>query len=184
VQFAAPVLGLNLPGRQRLHAPFAPDEPALQEQLEIAPLPTTENDLAGHRIHSVMSSAEYLPGAQCTQLSAAALEYVPAAQVVHAAAPASGLNLPGTQRLHSPLTPDQVALQEQLEIAPLPSSEYELAGQTPHTDLLCAEYLPATQNSHGYALALTAVECFPALQSMHAFGPGDSLYLPDTHPAH
>ena len=76
-------------------------------------------------MHSDMSTAEYEPASQITQLSAVEFEYVPAAQAVHASAPSLPLNLPDTQRLHSPFTPDQPALQEQLEISPLPSSEDE-----------------------------------------------------------
>jgi len=109
VHAAALSLGLNLPGTQRLHSPFAPDQPALQEQLEIAPLPAAENEFCGHSMHSVLSNAEYRCTPQVTQLSAVVLEYFPTAQAVHAAAAGCGLNFPGTQRLHSPFAPDQPA---------------------------------------------------------------------------
>ena len=181
VHFAAPSLGLNLPGRQRLHAPFAPDEPALQEQLEIAPLPTTEYDLAGHLVHSVLSSAEYLPAAQYTQLSAAVFEYAPAAHAVHAAAPSSGLNLPGTQWLHSPFTPDQPTVQAQLEIAPLPMTEYELVGHWMHSVLSSAENLPAAQYTQ---LSADVFEYVPAAQAVHAAAPSSGLNLPGTQRLH
>jgi len=111
VHSPAPSLGLNLPGTQRLHLPFAPNEPALQEQNVMLALRDTKYEFARHQMHSDLSWAEYLPAAQYTQLSADVFEYAPAAQAVHATAPSLGLNLPGTQRLHSPFAPNEPALQ-------------------------------------------------------------------------
>jgi hypothetical protein len=175
VHTAALSLGLNLPGRQRLHAPFDPDQPALQEQLDIAPLPTTEYELFGHNMHLDLSSAAYVLAVQYTQLSAAVLEYLPTAHAVHFAAPMKGLNSPGTQRLHSPFDPDQPAGQEQLEISPLPITEYEFAGHHMHADLSSAAYLPAAQYTQ---VTADELEIVALAQCVHAIDPLAGLYVP------
>jgi len=175
VHTAAPSLGLNLPGTQRLHAPSAPHQPALQEQLDIALLPTAEYEFSGHSMHSDLSSAAYVRAVQYTQLSAAVLEYFPTAHAVHFAAPMKGLNSPGMQRLHSPLDPDQPAAQEQLVISPLPMTEYESTGHHMHADLSSDAYLPAAQYTQ---VTADELEIFALAQCVHAIDPLAGLYVP------
>jgi len=79
-----PMLSLYLPATHPLQLLFVPDQPALQEQYVMLTLPDTEYEFAGHRMHSALSSTEYFPALQFTQVTAEVLEYVPAAQPEHA----------------------------------------------------------------------------------------------------
>jgi len=74
-------------------------------------------------MHKVLFSAEYLSAAQSTQPAATALEYVPAAQSVHASGPLLALYLPDTQPLHSPFAPNQPALHKQYVMLALRDAE-------------------------------------------------------------
>jgi len=78
------MLSLYLPATHPLQLLLVPDQPALQEQYVMLALPDTEYEFAGHRMHSALSSAEYFPASQFTQVTAEVLEYVPAAQPEHA----------------------------------------------------------------------------------------------------
>jgi len=87
VHRAAPSLNLNLPGTQLTHLSLVPVQPALHRQASIAVLPIAENEFAGHQTHSDLSSAEYLPASQFTQVTAEVLEYLPSAQPEQASDP-------------------------------------------------------------------------------------------------
>jgi len=79
-----PMLSLYLPATHPLQLLFVPDQPALQEQYVMLTLPDTEYEFAGHRVHPALSSAEYFPASQFTQVTAEVLEFVPPAQAEHA----------------------------------------------------------------------------------------------------
>jgi hypothetical protein len=91
------------------------------------------------------------------------VEYFPAPQFVHTAFPEPVLYLPTTQFTQSPPSgPVEPALHLQSAFAPLPSSEYEFDGQSPHV----------------FDVAPTVVEYFPASQFVHTAFPVSVLYLP------
>jgi len=147
---------------------FGPVQPAWHKQSEMLSLPTEEYVLSGHARHSDLSSAEYEPAAQSTQLTAAVLEYLPASQAVHSAEPGLSLCLPGTQDRQSLCVPDQPALHEQKVMLSLPTRECELWGHEMHTFLVLFEYDPAAQSVHVLLVEFKTTENFPAAQSKHA----------------
>jgi len=176
----SPGLPLNLPGSQAVQFCFVPNQPALHEQLAIDTQPASKMEFTGHEMHSDLSSAEYLPAPQYTQVTADVLEYLPVTQLVHASAPSLALNLPGTQPLHSPFAPDHPTLQEQLEIVALPSREFVFIGHMTQSDLSSAVYLPASHFVHVLVNPKKYSENVPTAQSMHSADPILFLYLPDT----
>ena len=88
LQLADPVNSLYFPGTHAVHvSPSGPVHPALQVQ---AALPAGELDPAGHVVHVEFAEAP------------TAVEYVPAPQSVHSAAPVKVLYLPGMHAGHVP----------------------------------------------------------------------------------
>ncbi len=95
------------------------------------------------------------------------VEYLPAAQSVHAALPLLVLYLPATHVVHEPaLGPVNPRLQVQLESAVLPLGELDPLGHARHAASSDAPVL---------------VEYLPAVQSVHTALPDTSLYFPATH---
>ena len=87
--------------------PSEPVEPTLHLQTVIAPLATGEFEFAVHDTHNDPLSDEYDPASQSLQVSSIApivVEYLPAAQMVHAALPVAFLYVPATQSRHELLS--------------------------------------------------------------------------------
>jgi hypothetical protein len=156
VHVADPVDALYFPVAQFAHVPpSGPVHPALQMQLDKVELATGELEFVGQVLHVVLVVAPD------------AIEYVPAPQSEHVAAPVDVLYFPATHRLHGPPSgPVDPALQVQLAKVPLPASELEFDGQVVHVVLVVAP---------------DAVEYLPAPQSKHTVDPANALYLPATH---
>jgi hypothetical protein len=109
---------------------------------------------------------EYVPAPQLVHRAApAAGEYVPAPQSVHAADPVDALHLPATHAVHGPPVGPENPVLQMLQLT-LPAGEEEFDGQAMHAE------------------APTAVEYVPAPQSVHAADPVDAVYFPATHPVH
>jgi ABC-type cobalt transport system substrate-binding protein len=159
VHAAAPGDVLYFPATQSVHVPpSGPVEPALQVQLVEAALPASELESDGQVVHVELAAAFTV------------VEYVPAPQSVHAAAPVDVLYFPAAHAVHVPPSgPVEPVLQVQLVEAALPASELESDGQALHVVL---------------AAAFTVVEYVPAPQSVHAAAPVDVLYFPATHAVH
>jgi hypothetical protein len=109
--------------------------PALQVQAARAELGLGELELTGH-VRQVTAN-----------VAAVLVEYVPAAQSVHAALPILILYLPATQAEQTPpFGPVNPALQVQSPAAELALNEIEFEGQSVHATLpVLILYLPATQ---------------------------------------
>ena len=75
------------------------------------------------------TASENLPATQLMQVVA---EYVPAAQLSHAALPIVALYVPAAHCLHHPNTPVYPSLHEQLFLSVLATGETELSGQDKH----------------------------------------------------
>jgi len=164
---ACPGLDLYLPATHPVQTPSVPVQPALQTQDLLSTLPVIESAFT-HSRHSDLSSAEYEPAAQLTQLTADAFEYLPGSQAMHSADPGMAVCFPGTQDRQSLLFPDQPTLHEQKVILSLPKGECELWGHAMHTFLVLFEYEPAKQSVHVLCVEFKATENFPAAQSEHA----------------
>ena len=99
---------------------------------------------------AVAPDKEYLPAAQVAAhvdavVAADVVEYLPAVQFVHVAAPADVLYLPGTQASHLPPSgPVKPTLHLQLVEIVLASSEFEFDGQDEHVEAPAREYFPAS----------------------------------------
>jgi hypothetical protein len=96
VHAAVPIDALYLPASHAMHGPpFGPVAPALQVQFVKAALPPGELEFDGQALHVELAEAP------------TAVEYVPAPQSVHSAAPVKALYLPGTHAVHvSPSGPE------------------------------------------------------------------------------
>ncbi len=91
VHATLPLVVLYLPAAHAVHVPpFGPVYPMLQVQLESAALPLGELELSRQTMHVVSSVAPVL------------VEYLPAAQSVHATLPLVVLYLPAAQAVHGP----------------------------------------------------------------------------------
>jgi len=110
----------------------------------------------------------YNPASHSVQLTADAVETVPAAQSKHTSDPFMAVYFPATQPAHMPFAPDQPALHRQSLMAPLPTAEYESARHNWQRDLLSIEYEPAAQYVQ---LVANAPENFPTAQPMHTSDP-------------
>jgi hypothetical protein len=89
VHAAVPVDALYLPASHAVHGPpFGPVAPALQVQFVKAALPAGELEFDGQALHVEFAEAP------------TAVEYVPAPQSVHSAAPVKALYLPGMHAAH------------------------------------------------------------------------------------
>ena len=92
VQAADPVDVLYFPATHAAHGPpFGPVDPVLQVQFVKAALPAGELEFDGQALHVELAEAP------------AAVEYVPAPQFVHRAAPVNALYVPATHAIHSPV---------------------------------------------------------------------------------
>ena len=133
-------------------------KPTLHVQEVTTELGLGELEFAGHAIHVVAMVAPTV------------VEYVPAAQSVHAALPVPILYFPAAQGAHTPPSgPVNPTLQVQEARAGLAIGELELVGH--------ARQVVAT-------VAPTVVEYVPAPQSVHTSLPVAILYFPATHAAH
>jgi len=96
VHAADPVDALYLPASHAVHGPpFGPVAPALQLQFVKASLPAGELEFDGQTLHVEFAEAP------------TAVEYVPAPQYVHSAAPVKALYLPDMHDVHvSPSGPE------------------------------------------------------------------------------
>ena len=72
----------------------------------------------------------------------------------------------------------QPVLHEHASIVALPTIEFEFAGHQMHSDLLSAEYLPASQSTQPTA---AVPEYLPDAQPAQAWSPALALNLPGTH---
>ena len=125
-----PVLVLYFPATHGVQLPYVPNHPTLQKQDVMLSPPATEYEYCGHKRHCDLSSAEYEPAAQLTQLSADGTEYLPAPQPVHSADPFMCLYFPATQAEQTPFVPVHPASHSQKVIVVLPAGEPEFEGQS------------------------------------------------------
>jgi hypothetical protein len=121
--------------------------PALHVQLPAAELALGELELAGHARHAVAFVAPVV------------VEYVPAAQSVHAALPIAVLYFPGTQAVHGPPSgPVNPALQPtdtHAVILELPAAEVVPAGH--ETQPVAAHGVPVRSTPFTIAFAIAVV---------------------------
>ena len=141
-----------------VHDAALPYVPALQVQAASAELAVGELELVGH----------------VTQVAAVVapvvVEYMPAAQSVHAAEPVATLYLPATQAVHElPSRPVKPTLHVQAATAVLGLGELELPGHVTQVDS---------------SVAPAVVEYFAAAQSVQTALPVAILYFPTTHAVH
>jgi hypothetical protein len=110
VHVPTPDTGLYFPTTHKVQSDGpVPDDPALQVHNAKVPLPDGELEFVGQVLHVVLVVAPD------------AIEYVPAPQSEHVAAPVDVLYFPATHRLHGPPSgPVDPALQVQLAKVPLP----------------------------------------------------------------
>ena len=150
--------------------------PALQVQAARAELGLGELELPGHVRQVTANVAPVL------------VEYVPAAQSVHAALPVLILYLPATQAEQTPpFGPVNPALQVQSPAAELALYEIEFEGHVIHVVEIVApvlvEYVPAPQSVHD-ALPLVVLY-LPATQAVHEpagpVNPALQVVSPPTH---
>ena len=111
------------------------------------------------------SALEYLPTAQSThevsEIAATIVEYLPARQSTHASSPDPSLCFPATHCTHVlPSGPDHPAMQWHAVKEALPPSDVEPIGQAVQLD---------------FAVAATALEYEPVLQSAHELESEDSV---------
>jgi hypothetical protein len=141
---ALPVAVLDLPAAHEVHVPpSGPVNPTLQVQAVRATLASGELEPAGHPIQVVATVAP------------TAVEYVPAAQSVHATMPVAILYLPAAHEVHVPPGPVEPALHVQAVTTVLGLGELELPGHATQVDSsvapAVAEYFPAAQFTHALA---------------------------------
>jgi hypothetical protein len=126
---------VNSPAKHVLHSPF--------------PVSSCHCPLWQFR-QAVAPDKEYLPATQVAShvdavVAADVVEYLPAVQSVHVAAPADVLYLPGSQASHLPPSgPVKPALHLQLVAVPLASGEFEFDGHVVHAEAPAREYFPAS----------------------------------------
>ena len=158
-----PRASLYVPAVQTAHVAFGRPKlrvkyPALHLQSVDSVLPCTDVELPVHGMHVLAAVAAGVP------------EYVALPQFVHKAGPDAILNWPGRQAAHvPPFGPVYPALHVHAVCTLLPAGELELVGHVLHVEL---------------AVAATAPEYVPALQSVHVAGPVDVLYFPATQFEH
>jgi len=185
---SVPRLVLYVPAWQPTHFfELVPVHPALHAQSSVRTLPVAEPDSGGHGSQRSRAGTEYVSGGHTVHGYVDAFtapENLPTAQSVHVPGPESSLYLPATQATQVPLTPGHPALHEQLALKSLPAAECEFAGHSVHCDRSSAGYEPASQGAHRSVDAFTAAEALPATHTVHAWGPGSSLYLPAAQPTH
>ncbi len=174
VQVAVPVNALYFPATHAAHGPpFGPVDPVLQVQLVKAALPAGELELDGQALHVELAptAVEYVPAPQSVHRAAPVnAVYLPASQSVQVAVPINALYFPATHAAHGPpFGPVHPVLQVQFVKAALPAGELEFDGQALHVELVEDP---------------TAVEYVPAPQSVHRAAPVNDLYLPATHAVH
>ena len=156
VQFVhplAPVVGLNFPGTQYVQfPPSGPEDPALQVQAVICPLPAGASEFAVHAWHT-------------SDAAPTLVENCPTVQFVHSLAPVVGLNFPGAQYVQIPPScPEDPALQMQAVILLLPAGALAFAVHARHTS----------------DAAPTLVENCPTVQFVHPLVPVVGLNFPGT----
>ena len=134
-----PAASLYLPSTHTLHGPpFAPENPALQVQLDKLVLCGIELVFAGHV-------------KQVDEPKVA--EYVPLSQALQTTSPLTSLYLPVTHAVHVlPLFPQYPRLQVQLVNRSLPRAAFDLSRHAEHTP--CDEFVQ------------TIIWNFPALHDM------------------
>ncbi len=124
--------------------------------------------MQAHAVAAVLEPGEVeLPGHVIHTVAPATLEYVPAPQSVHVAAPVVPLNFPTTQAVHG--APSYPTLQVHAALDALAVGELELLGHP-------------MQNTT--AVEPTLVEYVPVEQLVHEALPIAVLYFPATHAEH
>ena len=129
VHSALPICALNVPATHaRQGPPSGPVYPLLHKQTALDP---PDCEFAGQLEHAP------------TDVAPATAENVLAEQLVHTAAPITGLYVPGTHITHGPpFGPLAPALQVQAVSAELLTTELDMLGQLTHVSELLAPILP------------------------------------------
>ena len=126
---ALPVPALNVPATHARHGPpSGPVYPLLHTQTALDP---ADCEFAGQLEHAT------------TDVAPTTVEKVLAGQLVHTAAPITGLYVPGTHREHiPPFGPLAPVLQVHAVSAELLTTELEMLGQLTHVSELFAPSVP------------------------------------------
>jgi hypothetical protein len=160
----------------------------------IVVLAAAELEDAGQLKHVLSAESpgvmEYLPAMQPVQVLSVVVEYLPASQWMHEAAPVTVLNFPASHATHvPPFGPVWPASHRQLVIEAVAPAELEDAGQLAHVlsaeTPSRAEYLPVMQPVQVLSAEPPGdVEYLPAPQSMHEAAPVTTLNFPASHATH
>ncbi len=180
VQSALPICALNVPATHaRQGPPSAPVYPRLHKQTALEP---PDCEFAGQLEHAP------------TDVAPATAENVLAEQLVHTAAPITGLYVPGTHRAHGPpFGPLAPVLHVQLVTTELPTvAEKLFAGQSAQLSLpLTPLYFPAPHSTqtlpfpvaptlHRHSALDIPAFAFAA-HATQAVAPTPAMYMPAAH---
>ena len=145
-------------------------------------------------VKQLFPGMEYLPAAQLVHAELPAVAYLPGKQMLQGAGPDDAFCIPATHcvQLPPPDGPDQPGLQMQASKAVLPVVEFLFAGQCRHVKIEVAptvvEYVPAPQAVHADSeVCPVAFPYLPAPQAMHdasADPPVCTRYLPVPQAVH
>jgi len=129
VQSALPICALNVPATHaRQGPPSGPVYPLLHTHTALDP---PDCEFAGQLEHAELAVAP------------ATAENVLAEQLVHTAAPITGLYVPGTHRAHGPpFGPVAPVLQVHAVITELPKTQLDISGHLRHVSELLAPSVP------------------------------------------